>query len=836
MIIPDSDHIFLSVFRRAPVGVQLTFVLAVLLACSLFLITLFSTAGWIDKPFPGFLLNKRMVPSNIGCYDWTGTKAGLKTPDKVLEINGVSVNSPKELNEHVRNLGGGVPVNYTIAREEDRVNLFIDTMIFTKGHFFIVFGVFLLSGFFYLFLGSVVFVMKPGTEKTWPFFLLCFFLSLFMVAAADVSSQETRFWNVYFLASAFFPAAGIHLSGVFPEEKLLLKKHPRVRYVPYLFAFAAVAPVILLYPSMIAVRIYGYFISPLMILSALALVASVLLSLFRKTSQNARQRAKVVLFGVALAFPLPAIVITLSRMGLLPERVHLLNNFMVFPLVFFPASIAYSVARHNLFDVDLFIKRALGYGIMTALVGSLYVALALSLEPAASLVPALEKIPNLYTIFFALLVLFFFRPIHHRLQKIVNRLFYREEYDYKSAIKEISSALTSILDFNEIIIRILHAVRDLRSLDSAGVILFPPLVENYQTVFVLDSPGKRRGEETIRGCPGEDDPVVSLVRRERKMITKYDISEEPDYAGVKKEFSALLEKLKTTLVFPMVRRNEVVGMLALGEPKSGKFYSNEDVELLNTLVNQGAIALENARLAEKMRDEEIIRANLARYLSPQVVDSVMRRKVDVDLGGDRKVVTVLISDIRGFTSLTETQSPERLVSILNEYFTEMAQVVFGHQGSLDKYVGDAIVAVFGSLIDLENQTDQAVHASLAMMRKMALLNAKWAVEEEGFHMDIGVGIDTGEVFLGNLGSLKRMEFTVLGSTVNNASILSDEAGPGEILITEKAAANLDPGIPTRKHVPVFGKKGARKINVREVVFRKENEGSTYPAEEMKPSG
>jgi adenylate cyclase len=209
------------------------------------------------------------------------------------------------------------------------------------------------------------------------------------------------------------------------------------------------------------------------------------------------------------------------------------------------------------------------------------------------------------------------------------------------------------------------------------------------------------------------------------------------------------------------------------------------------------VAIENARLAEKVRREDLIRTNLARYLSPQVVDQIIHNKVAVDLGGERKNVAVLISDIRGFTDLTQAQPSDRLIAIINEYFTEMANVIFDNQGSLDKYVGDAIVAVFGSLIDLENPTSNAVKTAIDMRDCMARLNEKWAVRYDGFKMEIGIGIDVGEVFLGNVGSPDRMEFTVIGEAVNTADHMSKVAKPRQILLSDAAGVTLGGTVEVR---------------------------------------
>jgi adenylate cyclase len=207
------------------------------------------------------------------------------------------------------------------------------------------------------------------------------------------------------------------------------------------------------------------------------------------------------------------------------------------------------------------------------------------------------------------------------------------------------------------------------------------------------------------------------------------------------------------------------------------------------LASQGAVAIENARMADQMKNEELVRANLARYLSPQIVDQIIKNDVQVNLGGDRKEVTVLFSDIRNFTSISESMNPDQLVSFLNEYFTEMARIIFENQGSLDKYIGDAIVAVFGSLIPLENAAEAAVNTSIVMMQEMFRLNEKWK-RQYGFNMEMGIGINTGEVFLGNIGSPERMEFTVIGDTVNTASRFSGLAKGRQILATRSARERL----------------------------------------------
>jgi len=270
---------------------------------------------------------------------------------------------------------------------------------------------------------------------------------------------------------------------------------------------------------------------------------------------------------------------------------------------------------------------------------------------------------------------------------------------------------------------------------------------------------------------------------------------------------------------PFAVNDHLIGGMGLGEKLSGEAYSNSDRELLATLASQGALTIENARLIEGMKKEESVRTNLARYLSPQIVEQVISQDLEVNLGGDRKEVTVLFSDVRDFTRITASRPPEQLVNILNEYFTQMGEIIFENQGSLDKYIGDAIVAVFGSLIDLEEPTQNALRAAVQMMEFMPELNRRWANKFDGFSMDIGIGISTGEVFLGNIGSPERMEFTVLGETVNVASRLSQLATAGQILIPGHAGKLIEPDRELKELPPSVLKGISEEFQVLEVVYR-----------------
>jgi class 3 adenylate cyclase len=769
---------------------------------------------WVDKPFPGFLLNQRMVVGLIGHYYWTGTEAGLKNPDKIIKINDQVVSSTKDLEKIIQSTKIGYPVRYSVERDGQIFEVTIPTMRFTWKDLLMTFGIISFLAFLYLIIGGVVFILKPDTIVSWVFLLGCFLQGISSFVSFDLESTHFGFVRAYLFDEAFLPAVVLHLSLLFPEKSILVKRYPYAQLIPYIISTILFIPLELYYPQPSFIPVYKVVLL-YVVISVIALIVSILQAYIRKSSALSRQRAKVVLLGAAFAFPFPVIVPFITFMGISLKEIPLLTNFTSIPILIFPASIAYAIAKHNLFDVDVYVKRAVGYGIMVALIVMLEFSTHILSEKVLSHIFG-EYAEKVFPILFVLLIVLTFNPVYHKVREFVDKLFFRKKFDYKDTILFVSNALTSVLNLDEIVKRIIYTVRKVMFIDTAGVILLEPQKKCCQMFFIGDKPDNI--EDHVKDvCIPCNDPLFGLISREKKLITRYDIEEDPHYGNLKESCRQRFSEIGASMVMPLIYQNEVKGAFALGYKKSGHFYTREDIDLLETLTNHGAIAIENARLAEQMEKEVEVRADLARYLSPQVVEQVVKKDMRVDLEGHKKVVTVLISDIRNFIKITETYSPEQLVHILNEYFTEMSKIIFENQGSLDKYIGDAIVAVFGSLIPLENPAQSAVIAASQMMKCMPSLNEKWMRHYE-LRMDIGIGINTGEVFLGNVGSPERMEFTVIGDTVNVASRLSDLAQAGQILITRNTFACLGSDILCRELPTVMVKGKREKQEVFEILY------------------
>lgn len=170
------------------------------------------------------------------------------------------------------------------------------------------------------------------------------------------------------------------------------------------------------------------------------------------------------------------------------------------------------------------------------------------------------------------------------------------------------------------------------------------------------------------------------------------------------------------------------------------------------------------------KSKEKVKSAMGKYMSQDVMKNVIRNIDNLGLGGKKSVVTVLFADIRGFTSMSEQMSAQQVSEILNEYFTEIEPIITHYNGVINKFIGDAVMAIFGEPIQDKNHAGNAVKCAYAMLQKVKELQKKWAMEGKP-KIEIGVGINTGEVFVGNIGSVNRMEYTVIGDTVNLASRL-----------------------------------------------------------------
>ncbi len=288
--------------------------------------------------------------------------------------------------------------------------------------------------------------------------------------------------------------------------------------------------------------------------------------------------------------------------------------------------------------------------------------------------------------------------------------------------------------------------------------------------------------------------------------------------------SLLSIPLSSTLLRPIFRLFKGTQEIALG---------NFDYRIPEISKDEiGDLVSSFNRMASELKKKELLKGVFNRYVSPHVADEIFKDPETIRLGGDRRDVTVLFADIRGFTAMSRSMEPEVIVEVLNRYFTLVTEIIFRFEGTIDKFIGDAVMSVFGSPIRTSIHLEQGVKAAVAV--KLALQDVNQARRMRGLPpLQMGIGINSGEVIVGNMGSQVRMEYTAVGDAVNIASRLTDLARAGDILVSEdvyrsirnNVVAEERPGVAIKgmdKPVTVYniiGLKGAWDEEVENTVYK-----------------
>jgi adenylate cyclase len=332
------------------------------------------------------------------------------------------------------------------------------------------------------------------------------------------------------------------------------------------------------------------------------------------------------------------------------------------------------------------------------------------------------------------------------------------------------------------------------------------------TILLMNAEGElipaisrdKRGAEAPASVPRS---IASRVVAERTAIRADDAGVDDRFGG---GMSIVMQQVRSVMVAPLLASDgRVLGLLYVDNFFRTHSFTEADLFLLRAFAGIAAAAIENGHLAENVRRQAVARSNLERFFTPKLAAHIADSPEASRLGGDRRQVVVLFSDIRGFTTMSEHLAPDALAAWLSEYFTEMVECVFRHGGTLDKFIGDAIMAQWGAPLRGDDDADRAMLAALDMRTALERLNTRWTAVGRP-NAKIGIGISCGEAFAGNIGSERRLEFTVIGDTVNVASRLCSVAGPGDILVSDafRLALHAPPAMSALPPMMLKGKNAA----------------------------
>ncbi len=389
----------------------------------------------------------------------------------------------------------------------------------------------------------------------------------------------------------------------------------------------------------------------------------------------------------------------------------------------------------------------------------------------------------------------------HSMPAFLAQVEQKEEAEFRPA-DQISDINSLKQDYEKLRIanefhRFVGAERELKSLlDKILTVAFQLLAADNAVIFLPDESGKlhdaavkKRKEKEMDQPVVVSDTVLQRVAQTRSAVLTADAILDSRFSSSE---SIVAQGIRSAMAVPLLSKGVLKGVLFCDTRERTNAFSEKDLKVLSGIASQAAIALENADLAKKIEAEVVTRAELSRFLSPAVAEMVVQGKVELLRVGRMAEVSVIFADIRGFTSMSESESPQETVAMLNAFFTRMAQVIFRHEGNLDKFIGDCVMATWGPPSQHPDDAARALKAALEMQAEIAAMNQ--AREEEGLKpISVGIGVNTGTAVVGYMGSSDRHEFTAIGDSVNTASRLCGLSKGQEILASENTVRRAGPG-------------------------------------------
>jgi len=358
----------------------------------------------------------------------------------------------------------------------------------------------------------------------------------------------------------------------------------------------------------------------------------------------------------------------------------------------------------------------------------------------------------------------------------------------------VGKTLSSLLTPGEVMQRVMEIVFQMENVERGYVMLLDEK-KRFKPAVLLYKDEEQKADP--RGV-ALSETLIQRVLSERLPLLIHDVSSDERFASSE---SLRISGIRSAMCAPLTYRDRVFGLFYVDCQSKPYAFSKEALDIFSIVAAEAAISFDRARSHEELFRRGKERQALERFLSPAIVEKVLVNPDQVHLGGENQTATILFADIRGFTRMSEHMEPERVVELLNEYFTEMTELIFDNGGTLDKYLGDGIMALFGAPLPKPGDALRSVKTAAEMQRALVQLNQQWEARGQA-PLQMGIGVNTGPVTAGNMGSSKRMEYTVIGDAVNLASRLCANAAGGQILISDSTFQQVSGDFPARRLEPI----------------------------------
>ena len=374
----------------------------------------------------------------------------------------------------------------------------------------------------------------------------------------------------------------------------------------------------------------------------------------------------------------------------------------------------------------------------------------------------------------------------------------------------VGKTLSSVMTPEEVMRRVMELVFQMESVERGFVMLMDEK-KGFRPAILLYKDERMKADQ--RGVVLSK-AIIDRVTNERLPLLIHDAAADERFASSE---SLRLSGIRSAMCAPLIYKDRVFGLFYVDCLSKPWAFNKDELNVFSVIAAEAAISFDNARSHEELSQRVLEKQALERFLSSAIVDKILLNPDEVHLGGENQTATILFADIRGFTHMSENMQPHEVVELLNEYFTLMTDLIFENGGTLDKYLGDGIMAVFGAPLAKIDDAARAVKTAVEMQQALVRLNASWEARGRP-SWRMGVGVNTGPVTAGNIGSAKRMDYTVIGDSVNLSSRLCSNAAGSQILISESTFQLLDGTFPAQKLDPIRVKGKESEIPVFEIMW------------------
>lgn len=392
----------------------------------------------------------------------------------------------------------------------------------------------------------------------------------------------------------------------------------------------------------------------------------------------------------------------------------------------------------------------------------------------------------------------------------------RRDYEKLRVASELAAEAVSVFDLNTLLRLILDKAFQIFNADRGAILLRDEETGTMSVKLALT-----RDKIPLHNYKISETLLEEIIHEKNAVLSR-DALQDNRFSSA---HSIVCDNIRSTMCVPLMYDGDVKGLINLDTQIATGAFKEKDLQILTGFARQAALNIQRNKLINSMKRQAIVQENLRRIIPPHLINDVLDGKIKLEKSGSRHHATVLFADIRGFTRMSEENPPEEIVALINDYCERMVECIFKHEGSLDKFVGDEVMAVWGAGMPVQDHALHAVRCAIDMMAAIDELNEERQIQGKP-RIAIGIGISSGIMIAGYMGSTQAMSYTVLGDTVNLGARLCSSAQPGEILINREIWETVHAHVPCTPLPPMMVKGKTSPIDIYRVVSR-----ATTPCED-----